>query len=230
MKKNDSPIYRAILDLPLIKGASGTRLTEIAGKYKLNFMKFKPGQTIVSAGDPCEELKFVLTGAVRLTSCDPGGALTISQTLTAPQVIAPNHLFGRLTQYPATVQAVDITGIMEISKEEYRRMLSADAVFLFNYLNSVCTTSQRGPRWLLTALTSGNTTQRIAYWISSLTQQGSTDIEIRSDKIDLHTIFGIPVAAWRTATTNLAAAGIITDLTPRSMHVPNRAPLAALLN
>ncbi|MDE6535957.1 MAG: Crp/Fnr family transcriptional regulator [Muribaculaceae bacterium] len=229
MKKHDSPIYRTILDLPLIKGASSTRLTEIAGKYKLHFLKFQPGQTIVSAGTPCEELKFVLSGAVRLTSTDPDGMMTVSQTLTAPQVIAPDHLFGRLTQYPATVQAVDTTGIMEISKEEYRRMLSADTVFLFNYLNSVCTTSQRGPRWL-TALTSGNPTQRIAYWISSLTQQGSTDIEIRSDKTDLHTIFGISAAVWRTATSHLSAAGIITDLTPRSMCVPSRAPLAALLN
>lgn len=229
MKKHDSPIYRTILDLPLIKGASGARLTEIAGKYKLHFLKFQPGQTIVNAGTPCDELKFVLSGAVRLTASDPEGLLTVSQTLSAPQVITPDHLFGRLTQYPATVQAVETTGIMEISKEEYRRMLSADTVFLFNYLNSVCTTSQRGPRWL-TALTSGNPTRRIAYWISSLTQQGSTDIEIRAEQSDLHTIFGIPATAWRSATANLVAAGIITDLTQHSLRVPTRAPLAALLN
>lgn len=229
MKKHDSPIYRTILDLPLIKGASGARLTEIAGKYRLHFLKFQPGQTIVNAGTPCEELKFVLSGAVRLTSSDTEGLLTVSQTLTAPQVIAPDHLFGRLTQYPATVQAVETTGIMEISKEEYRRMLASDTVFLFNYLNSVCTTSQRGPRWL-TALTSGNPTQRIAYWISSLTQQGSTDIEISSEKSDLHTIFGITAASWRSATSSLTAERIISDLTPRSLKVPSRAPLAAVLN
>ncbi|MDE6427691.1 MAG: Crp/Fnr family transcriptional regulator [Muribaculaceae bacterium] len=229
MKKHDSPIYRTILDLPLIKGASSARLTEIAGKYKLHFLKFQPGQTIVTAGTPCDELKFVLTGVVRLTITDPDGLLTVSQTLTAPQVIAPDHLFGRLTQYPATVQAVETTGIMEISKEEYRRMLSSDTVFLFNYLNSVCTTSQRGPRWL-TALTSGSPIQRIAYWISSLTQQGSTNIEIRAEKTDLHTVFGIPAPAWRSATNHLSSAGLIKDVTPHSFHVPSRAPLAALLN
>lgn len=228
MKKHDSPIYRTILDLPLIKGASTTRLTEIAGKYKLNFLKFQPGQTIVTAGTPCEELKFVLSGAVRLTNSDPDGLLTVSQTLTAPQVIAPDHLFGRLTQYPATVQAVQTTGIMEISKEEYRRMLAADTVFLFNYLNSICTTSQRGPRWLA-ALTAGNATQRIAYWISSLTQQGSTDIQITSSKTDLHTIFGIPAPAWRTATATLAAANLISLPTPRTLLAPARTPLASLL-
>ncbi len=108
-------------------------------------------------------------------------------------------------------------------------MLAADTVFLFNYLNSVCTTSQRGPRWL-TALSSGNASRRIAYWISSLTQQGSTDIEITSTKSDLHTIFGIPAPAWRAATSQLLAAGIITDLTPCSLRVPSRAPLASLLN
>lgn len=229
MKKHYSPIYRSILDLPLIKGVSAARLTEIAGRYHLNFIKYKPAETIIRAGEPCESLKFVLSGDVRVTITDPEQLLTVSQTLSAPQVISPDNLFGRLTDYPCTVKAESPVGIMEISKEEYRLMLAADSVFLFNYLNSVCSTSQRSTHWL-TALTSGNAIKRIAYWIGTLTQSGGSDIVVKSEKSDLHSIFGIQPAAWRSAIERLTEAGIITEASPRLLRVPARAPLVALLN
>lgn len=228
MKTTDSPIYQTILDLPLIKGVSVARLTEIAGRYKLNFVKYAPGDVLITAGDSCECLKFILSGSVRMTISDSESLLVVEQTLTAPQVIAPDYLFGRLTEYPCTVVAEGSVGIMEISKEEYRKMLASDSVFLFNYLNAICSRSQRGVRGLI-ALLSGSTTERIAYWVNTLTQLGSTGIRVSSSRSDLNSLLGIPAASWRAAMEKLQSSGIITDVTPRGFSVVSRAALVALL-
>ncbi|MDE6145007.1 MAG: Crp/Fnr family transcriptional regulator [Muribaculaceae bacterium] len=228
MQQQESPIYQTILDLPLIKGVSAARLTEIAGRYKLNFKKYAPGSVIINVGDRCECLKFVLSGSVSMAIADADETLVIQQTLTAPQVIAPDYLFGRLTEYPCSVKAESSVGIMEISKEEYRKMLASDSVFLFNYLNAVCSRSQRGVRGLL-ALISGSAVERIAYWISTLTQFGATDIRVTSERADLNTLLGISASAWRGAMERMRSAGIIVDVTPRSFSVTSRAALAALL-
>lgn len=228
MKKTNPPIYQAMLELPLIKGVSLTRITEIVGRYRLNFIKYQPGDVIVHAGTPCSELRFVLSGAARLSVSDPDGDISIEQTLTAPDVIAPDRLFGRTTVYPCTAKAISTTGIMEIPKEEFRKMLASDSVILYNYLNALSSASQRVPQWL-SARTIGSPAQKIAYYVSTMSQPGSTDITVKSSTSDLHTLFGISLSAWRNAMDRLQAAGLVTDISATGFRVPSRAPLAAML-
>lgn len=108
-------------------------------------------------------------------------------------------------------------------------MLAADPVFLFNYLNLICSGSQQGIHGLM-SLASGSAVERIAYWIITLTQNGSKDIKLTSEKSDLHTIMGIQASSWRAAIDRLSAAGIIKEASPRSLTVSSRAELAALLD
>ncbi len=229
MKKTDSPIYQTILDLPLIKGVSASRLTEIAGRYKLNFVKYAPGDILITEGEQCESIKFILSGSVLTRITAPDGAICVEQTLTAPQVIAPDYLFGRITEYPGNAEAMTAVGIMEISKEEYRKMLASDSIFLFNYLNAVCARSQRGARGLI-ALASAGAIERIAYWVICLTQVGSTDIRISSATTDLHSIIGIPLPSWRTAMKRLTESGIITEDSPRCFTVNSRTALVNIVS
>ena len=229
MKQTDSPIYQTILDLPLIKGVSATRLTEIAGRYKLNFVKYSPGDTIIHNGEQCESIKFILSGSVRTKICATDNALCVEQTLIAPQVIAPDYLFGRITAYPGTAQAQTTVGIMEISKEEYRKMLASDSIFLFNYLNAVCARAQRGVRGLI-ALASSGSVERIAYWVVSLTQLGATEIRLSSATAALNDIIGIPLPSWRAAMKQLTDSGIIAEESPQSFTVNSRNALLNLIS
>ena len=213
-------IFDTLLQLPLLRGASKMRLSEIVGRFKLHFLKFTPGETVVVPGQECTSMMFLLNGSVRLTAQSADGELRVSQTLQAPQVISPDHLFGLMTQYPARVTAVDTVGIMEISKEEYRRMLAMDHVFLFNYLNAVCSLSQRSASGLL-SIAAGSQTERLAYWLTTLTQPGATDIELTSDSRDLHQVLGMTAAALRTAAEHLGVA--LPDA--RTLRAPSRPTL-----
>lgn len=189
--KTSSPsIYNTLLQLPLIKGVSPSRLTEMVGRLKIHFFKATDGESFVNAGSECKSLIFVLSGSVRLTMECGNGDFAISYTLEAPQVISPDCLFGIDTHYPCSVTAIGDTGLMEIRKEDFRQMMALDPVFLFNYLNSICTGSQRG-RGGLASIAAGSATERLAYWITTLTQPGSRNIEITSRTRELHSIVGL---------------------------------------
>lgn len=233
MKDSDhnqpSGIFDALMLMPLLKGVSRARLQEIAGRMKLHFLKVAAGGDVALPGEQCTTLKFLLSGSVRVVLGDSEGDLEVGQTLCAPQVISPDSLFGLVTTYPCRVTAISDVGIMEISKEDYRRMLALDSVFLFNYLNTVCSASQRSQRGLLSVVT-GTAAERVAYWVITLTQPGSTDISLVSHNHDLHSLLGIPSAAMRAATDRLSQAGIIDLAHPRALHVTSRAALAALLD
>lgn len=222
-------IFDSLLQLPLIKGVSRVRLQEIAGRMKLHFVKVRKGGEIAAPGQQCVDLKFLLSGSVRLILTDGDGDFEVAQTLSAPQVIAPDSLFGLNTTYPCRVEALTDTGIMEISKEDYRRMLAMDPVFLFNYLNTTCSSSQRSQRGLL-SIVAGSAAERLAYWVITLTQPGSTDISLSSSSRDLHTLLGISASAMRSATDKMAAAGIIDHVSARALHVSSRSALAAILD
>jgi len=90
---------------------------------------------MLSAGEPCTHIKFVISGHVRLTICNESDRVKVSQTLSSPAVISPDFLFGRNTLYPASATAIDTVSIMQIEKKDFIPLLQSDDVFLFNYLN-----------------------------------------------------------------------------------------------
>lgn len=223
----NSSIYSTLLQLPLIKGASMARLTEVVGRLKLHFFKASAGEVVVEPGRTCKSLIFVLSGSVRLSMVSGDGAFAISQTLEAPQLIAPDCLFGLDTSYPCRVEALGATGLMEINKEDFRRMLALDPVFLFNYLNAVCTGSQRG-RYGLMAIAGGTALERLAYWITTLTQPGAKDIVVTCSERELHSVLGISVSGMRAAVDKLAPRAVAPDA--HTLRVDSRDFLLSLLD
>ncbi len=123
-------MYDILLELPLFKGASYNRISEIVGKAKFHFLKYLPNEKIIEAGEPCTHLKFVISGSVRVIAANPDGRFKVSQTLVAPDVIAPDFLFGRATRYPVTAIANETAGLVQIGKQDFIDILNSDPVFL----------------------------------------------------------------------------------------------------
>ncbi len=227
--KEEGSIFSNMAQLPMLKGVSQARLQEIAGSMRLNFSKFAAGDTVIEKGSVCDSLMFVLSGMVRLeTSYADGEAtsFTFGQTLGARQVIMPEHLFGLSTVYPCRVSAITDISVMEISKEDFRRMLALDPVFLFNYLNTVCARAQRSQTGLL-AIAGGSAAERMAYWITTLSQPDATDIELHTGNRELHQMLGVSSAALRAAVGKLG--GMVELVDSSTLRAPARTPLCDFL-
>ena len=220
-------MFELLMELPLFRGVSHARLAQVVGEAKFHFLKYPKGETIVRAGDRCTHITFIISGSVRSTIVNTNGRFAVGQTLTAPAVIAPDFLFGRVTNYPGTVEAIEPTSILKISKADYINILYSDQVFMFNYLNTLSVNAQKALEGIL-SLTKGEIDERIAFWIIALTQPGSTDIRLTCRKRDLCSLFGVQRATFEAGLVSMEERGLI-KYTNKELTIINRADLLHLL-
>lgn len=220
-------MYENLMRLPLFNGVSYNRISEIVGNTRLAFMKFLPGERIVSAGDPCTRLMFVIGGKVRLAVRNSSDRFIVSQTLESPSVVSPDFLFGRNTLFPASVTAIDTVSIMEIEKNDFINIIRNDEVCLFNYLNYISTNAQKAVDGVL-ALTSGSLEERIAFWIIALTQRDAKEIVFSCRQRDLYSLFGVQRSSFISTLDSMKERGLI-DYTPTEISVTSRSDLRSVL-
>ena len=223
----NASMYENLMTLPLFNGVSYTRISEIVGSTKLAFLKYLPGQDMISAGEPCTNMKFVLNGKVRMTITNETDRVRVSQTLTAPAVISPDFLFGRNTLYPASAVAIDTVSVMQIEKNDLVPLLQSDEIFLYNYLNILSTNAQKAVDGVL-AITSGSLEERVAFWIIALTQTDSDDIVLAAKQRDLYSLFGVQRSSFLSTLDSMRERGLL-DYTPTEIRVRSRKALRAIL-
>ena len=220
-------MYENLMTLPLFKGISYSRLSEIVGNTRLAFLKYLPGEQMLNAGEPCTHIKFIISGRARLTIRNENDRVRVGQTLTAPAVISPDFLFGRNTLYPATATAIDTVSIMQIDKKDFIPLLQRDEIFLFNYLNILSTNAQKAVDGVL-SLTSGSLEERIAFWIIALTQMDSDEIVLTAKQKGLYSLFGVPRSSFIASLDSMKARGIL-DYTSTEIRVRSRRALRDVL-
>ena len=153
--------------------------------------------------------------------------MKISEKLQAPNVIAPEHLFGRDTYFPANLYAVGTVGIMQIEKASVVQMLQEEPIFLINLLNILSRRAQRTFE-SFTALSSNDLKERFAFWILSLTQQKSTDIRIICKQKDLYSFFGVQRSVFLSMLDSLKENEIL-DYDVKEITILDRSRLKELL-
>ena len=182
-------MYQQLMQLPLFQGVSTDKITSLVEKLPFHFLKFRNGEQILAAGDPCTHLKFIVSGRVRVSVPFDHLRVTLSQTLASPHVLAAEYLFGRETVYPFSAVADGPCGILQLIKGDYIRMVNSDKVFLFNILNYLSSGSQRGISSVL-SVKDGSVVERLATLVDGLTVPGATDIVLNYKQKDLCTLLG----------------------------------------
>lgn len=221
-------IIETLTTLPLFNGVSRERMTEVVGSSKLHFVKYSLGQTVIGPEAECDSLLFILSGQLRLHSVSADGNFTIEQTLTAPNVVLPDFLFGRETQYPCTATALTAVNIVKVAKAEYLRILKMDDIFMFNFLNHLSAGSQHTFTGLLSAL--GNCPEeRFGCIIRSLTLNGATDIVLSCTSGSIYETLSIRPEDLEKTFRDLSDKGIMSFTETRAA-ISNRQRILNALN
>ncbi len=216
-----------LIGLPLFNGVSRQRMEETVGSAKFHFLKFSHGQEIVRAGERCEALRFIISGQVRLSITNSDGRFRISQTIEAPGAISPDFLFGSSTIYPGTAVAVDTVSVVQVSKQEYVKILNSDPIFLFNYLNYLSMNAQKCVEGVL-SLSTGSVEERIALWVVAMTQPGARDISLTCRQRDMYAVFGVQRSSFIAALERMRERGII-DYAPGEIRVLDRKAMLSVM-
>lgn len=220
-------MYEILMGLPLFQGVSHNRISELIEKIKFHFLKYLNNDKILDSGDPCCSLKFLISGSVRLETKNLNKRLKVSQTISAPNVIGAEYLFGRTTNLPYSVSAAPDAGILQIEKADYLTILKSDIVFLFNMLNYLSAHSQK-PTEATLSLTSGSVAERFAFWVTSLTYRNSKDIVIEGKQKDFYTMLGVQRSAFINTLEDLKNRGYL-DFTTNTITIANQEVLRNLL-
>lgn len=215
------------MKIPLFRGVSFNKMSEIIGKHRFHFLKYADGDQIVGVGEPCTHMQAVVSGKVRVTVANAENRVRVSQTLAAPDIIAPDFFFGRTTSYPGTVVAQGECGIMQIEKADYLDIIHSDTVFLFNFLNLLSLNAQLSMEGVL-SLTSGDLKKRIAFWIVALTQRSGTDIVMECRQRDLYSVFGVPRQSLLATLSEMKSMDLL-DYSTTCIAVTDRKRLSELL-
>ena len=220
-------MYDVLLQLPIFQGVSRNKISELIEKMKFHFLKYPDREKIVAAGEECNHLKFLISGEIRSELIKKKKKMKITETIQAPNVMAPEHLFGRDTYFPADLYAVGTVGIMQIEKPSVVQMLQEEPIFLLNLLNILSRRSQRALE-SFTALSSNDLKERLAFWVLCLTQQKSTDIRIVCKQKDLYAFFGVQRSIFLSTLDELKNDGII-DFNTKEIIILDRARLKDFL-
>ena len=221
-------MYQLLMGLPLFSGVTYEKMLEVVGNTKFHFLKFLEGETFIKEGEPCTHIKFIISGRARVSVANNDRRFVVSQTLAAPNVLAPEYIFGRSTVYPCSVVALEPTGVLQISKADYMKILNSDPIFLINYLNILSMNAQKAVDGILSIAT-GSLEERIAFWIVALTQPGGTDIAMTCRQRDLYSVFGVQRSSFIATLDDMKSRGLI-DYTSGEITVHDRRELIDLLH
>lgn len=221
-------MYEKLMELPLFQGVSRDKLSELIEKTPFHFVKYTQGQQIISANDECTHIRFVISGDVRIDIASTNKRVVLSETLSGPDVIGADYLFGRNTFYPFDATALTDCGILQILKKDFITILMSDKVFLFNMLNMLSRNSQKSTFGIM-ALSSGSIAERLAFIITSLTQRGSKDIKVTYKQKDLCSILGVQRSSLINALEKLSDDDII-GFTLSEITVKDRNALLEILH
>ena len=213
-------MYEILMGLPIFQGVSHAKISELIEKIKFHFLKYTDGETIVDVDEPCTNLKFLISGSVRLETLNLNRRIKVLQTLNAPNIIGAEYLFGKRTSYPYSVTAHPVAGLMQVEKADFLKILKSDIVFLFNTLNYLSRNSQT-PTEAVLSLTSGSVAERVAFWIGSLTYRGSSEIVVESKQKDMYTMLGIQRSAYINTLEELRDKGVL-DFTSGAVYINDR--------
>lgn len=182
-------MYQQLMQLPLFQGVSAEKITALVEKLPFHFLKYRNGEQVFAAGDPCTHIKFIVSGQVRLETAFSNLRVTMCQTISNPHVLAAEYLFGRDTVYPFTAISDGACGILQLRKSDYIKMISSDKVFLFNILNYLSSGSQRSLASPL-SVKNGSAAERLANLVDALAISGAKDISFHYKQKDLCALLG----------------------------------------
>lgn len=227
-ERANTSMVEVILGLPLFQGITREQLQQLVEKFPFHFLKYSDDEPVIAANEPCTHLKFVISGAVRVTARSRRLKVSIAHSLSAPDVILPEHLFGMDTTYNCEVRAKGDCGIMQIAKAHYLDMLQLNQVLLLNALNHLSYGAQK-QRTLLRSLTTCTVEQRLAMLVAFTTTRRSRQIVVDARQQDLCSLAGATRVQLSAAVDKLVDLGLVERVDDLRVRVNDRNSLLEII-
>ena len=140
--RNQNTIFERLVSLPLFMGMTHDDMNEIIAHTKLDFQKYSSGQQIICADQPCNEIKILMTGSLKMYAEPIDHSYRIEETISTPTLFEPERLFGLMPRYANDYHSEMQCSILSINKRDVFKLMSQYEIVHFNFMNIVSTRSQ----------------------------------------------------------------------------------------
>lgn len=139
----ENRIYNNLLALPLFLGMSRKDLQQAAGQTRFDFRKIAQGETIVTEGEPCTHLYFLLDGDIMVKTYSTDRSYCIEEEIHAPETFQSERIFGLHPHFTHTYIALHDCSLLCLGKQDVMKLATRFDIFRINLLNLVSTQSQK---------------------------------------------------------------------------------------
>ena len=139
---------QSLLQLPLFLGMGRSELADIEQDVQIGDTHAKRGTILASENEACTALVLVARGTVMSSTRSDDHSYQIDETLQAPLLIQPEHIFGIKQRYTSTFCAQTYCEVIRIEKPTVLKLMELSMTFRLNLMNIIATQSQRSSRRL----------------------------------------------------------------------------------
>lgn len=136
-------MFERLQQLPLFQGLTIKELSEIIEWMKLDFNQVAEGTTIVSQGDKCNSLIYIISGNLISSHTAHDGRITLTETHDGPFVLEPYNLFGMKQNYECTYSMDTNGSTFIIQKNIVSLLMTKYQIVRTNMINIACSRMQR---------------------------------------------------------------------------------------
>ena len=139
---------QSLLQLPLFLGMGRSELADIEQDVQIGDTHARRGTILASENEACTALVLVARGTVMSSTRSDDHSYQIDETLQAPLLIQPEHIFGIKQRYTSTFCAQTYCEVIRIAKPTVLKLMELSMTFRLNLMNIIATQSQRSSRRL----------------------------------------------------------------------------------
>ncbi len=211
----------------IFKGINALEVENLFRNKLFRIKNYQKDEYIAFTNDICNNLMFIIEGAVRGEMTDYSGKVIKIEDLVAPKPIAPAFVFGEQNNYPVDIIANNTCTIFVVPKETLIFLLQEDSDLLRNFLDVLSNRAQFLSN-KIRFLNFKTIKSKIASYLLKLSYEKNEKITIPMSQTQLADFFGVTRPSLARALGEMEDEGIL-KITRREVLLKNRNRLSELV-
>ena len=208
-----------LLSLKLFEGVSAKLMRSAIAEGYIEAWEYDSGEEIFSPADKRKRAVIFLSGKAEVYSADEGRSLLL-RTFEKGQIVGVSNLFSS-DDFSSRVIAVKKCAVLEISPENFGKILESDKTAMYNFLEFLSGKIRFLNRKIVT-LTAGSAERRLAYFLDTSIPEGKDDTtEITVQMNSLCEMLNLGRASLYRAADRLCEEGFIERI-GKTIRIINR--------
>lgn len=177
-------MFERLLHLPLFQGLSIQELSDVMAHVRLDFVNYHRGDEIVTQGEPCRGLIYIINGIIASEYTDARKRFVLLEQLPQVGLLEPYNMFGMYQRYSRTYSFDTDGSTLYIDRRTMLQRLMMHDIVKINLLNIVSNRYQQTLRQLCEA--PGNTTkEKIVnfFYTYAASPKGTKEVKIKMTEL-----------------------------------------------